>query len=158
MNCETWRAMERLCLEGRIRSIGVSNFKVRHLTRLIEQADIVPMVNQIELHPGLNQDETVSYCKEQHILVEAWGPLAQGKIFGNAEMQAIADRYGKNIAQIALRWILQRGILPLPKSVTRERIVSNAELFDFSLSPEDIKLIDRIRCEGSGSDPDTFRM
>ena len=71
MNRETWRAMERLCLEGRIRSIGVSNFKVRHLTRLIEQADIVPMVNQIELHPGLNQDETVSYCKEQHILVEA---------------------------------------------------------------------------------------
>ena len=158
MNRETWRAMERLCLEGRIRSIGVSNFKVRHLMRLIEQADIVPMVNQIELHPGLNQDETVSYCKEQHILVEAWGPLAQGKIFGNAEMQAIADRYGKNIAQIALRWILQRGILPLPKSVTRERIVSNAELFDFSLSPEDMKLIDRIRCEGSGSDPDTFRM
>ena len=158
MNRETWRAMERLCLEGRIRSIGVSNFKVRHLTRLIEQADIVPMVNQIELQPGLNQDETVSYCKEQHILVEAWGPLAQGKIFGNAEMQAIADRYGKNIAQIALRWILQRGILPLPKSVTRERIVSNAELFDFSLSPEDMKLIDRIRCEGSGSDPDTFRM
>ena len=73
-------------------------------------------------------------------------------------MQAIADRYGKNIAQIALRWILQRGILPLPKSVTRERIVSNAELFDFSLSPEDMKLIDRIRCEGSSSDPDTFRM
>ena len=154
----TWKAFEELYKAGRIRAIGVSNFKVRHLTRLIEQADIVPMVNQIELHPGLNQDETVSYCKEQHILVEAWGPLAQGKIFGNAEMQAIADRYGKNIAQIALRWILQRGILPLPKSVTRERIVSNAELFDFSLSPEDIKLIDRIRCEGSGSDPDTFRM
>ena len=157
-NQETWRALETLYLDGLVRAIGVSNFKVRHLTRLIEQADIVPMVNQIELHPGLNQDETVSYCKEQHILVEAWGPLAQGKIFGNAEMQAIADRYGKNIAQIALRWILQRGILPLPKSVTRERIVSNAELFDFSLSPEDIKLIDRIRCEGSGSDPDTFRM
>ena len=154
----TWKAFEELYKAGRIRAIGVSNFKVRHLTRLIEQADIVPMVNQIELHPGLNQDETVSYCKEQHILVEAWGPLAQGKIFGNAEMQAIADRYGKNIAQIALRWILQRGILPLPKSVTRERIVSNAELFDFSLSPEDMKLIDRIRCEGSGSDPDTFRM
>ena len=153
-----WEKMEKFNKEGRARSIGVSNFKVRHLTRLIEQADIVPMVNQIELHPGLNQDETVSYCKEQHILVEAWGPLAQGKIFGNAEMQAIADRYGKNIAQIALRWILQRGILPLPKSVTRERIVSNAELFDFSLSPEDMKLIDRIRCEGSGSDPDTFRM
>ena len=134
----------------------MSNFKVRHLTRLIEQADIVPMVNQIELHPGLNQDETVSYCKEQHILVEAWGPLAQGKIFGNAEMQAIADRYGKNIAQIALRWILQRGILPLPKSVNPARIQENANVFDFELEASDVQLIADLKgCVGYASDPDT---
>lgn len=156
-NLATWRAFEKLYKEGKIRAIGVSNFLPHHLESLMAKAEIQPMVDQIELHPSLNQEETVAFCKKHNILVEAWSPLASGKIFEVAEMKEIADKYEKNIAQVCLRWILQKGVLPLPKSITAGRIKENADIFDFEISPKDMELIDNIAtCEGSGTDPDNI--
>ncbi|MEG0295239.1 MAG: aldo/keto reductase [Clostridium sp.] len=154
---DTWRAMEKLYKEGKIKSIGVSNFKPHHLKPLIEKATITPMINQIELHPSHNQEDTVSFCKENNILVEAWGPLSRGKIFTVEEMQEIANKYNKSIAQVTLRWHIQNGILPLPKSVTPSRIKENLEVFDFELSKEDMNRISNIKgCVGTGIDPDNI--
>ena len=144
--------------QGEVRAIGVSNFKPRHLDALLEKADIAPMVDQIELHPGMPQDETVEYCRARDILVEAWGPLAQGRLFESVELDVLAAKHRKSVSQIVLRWHLQRGILPLPKSITPSRIVENAQLFDFELSSQEMNFITHIKCESSGLDPDTFRM
>ncbi len=157
MNLETWRAMEELYIEGRIRAIGVSNFMPKHLRPLMEKATILPMVNQIEIHPGFNQEDTVEYCKENGIVVEAWGPFSQGKLFESTVLNDLAKKYNKTIAQICLRWHLQRGILPLPKSVTPSRIVENTQIFDFELSAEDMDYISHIPIHRTGPDPDTFR-
>lgn len=154
---ETWRAMEQLSGQGRIRAIGVSNFKANHLDSLLQEAVILPMVDQIEIHPGLNQDPTVSYCKEHDIQVEAWGPLAQGALFRSDVLDNLAAKYNKTVAQISLRWILQRGIIPLPKSVTPSRIRENAEIFDFELSPDDMEYISELPTTGTKADPDVFR-
>jgi diketogulonate reductase-like aldo/keto reductase len=157
VNIETWRAFEELYKQGKIRAIGVSNFKPHHLQNILENCEIAPMVNQIEIHPGLNQDETVEFCKKHNILVEAWSPLSTGKIFEVKEIKDVADKYGKTIAQICIRWSLQKGNLPLPKSVTASRIAENAKVFDFELKEEDIKFIDNlINCGGSGMDPDNI--
>lgn len=157
VNIETWRAFEELYKQGKIRAIGVSNFKPNHLQNILENCEIAPMVNQIEIHPGLNQDETVEFCKKHNILVEAWSPLSTGKIFEVKEIKNVADKYGKTIAQICIRWSLQKGNLPLPKSVTASRIAENAKVFDFELKEEDIKFIDNlINCGGSGMDPDNI--
>ena len=157
VNRETWRAFEELYKQGKIRAIGVSNFKPHHLQNILENCEIAPMVNQIEIHPGLNQDETVEFCKKQNILVEAWSPLSTGKIFKVKEIKDVADKYGKTIAQVCIRWSLQKGNLPLPKSVTASRIAENVEVFDFELKEEDIKFIDNlINCGGSGMDPDNI--
>lgn len=131
--CETWKAFEKLYSEGKIRAIGVSNFKPHHLKVIFENCNIKPMVNQIELHPSHNQDETVKFCRNNNILVEAWGPLSTGRIFKVKEMQDIADKYSKSIAQITLRWHIQNEILPLPKSVTPSRIKENSMIFDFEI-------------------------
>ena len=153
--CETWKAFEKLYSEGKIRAIGVSNFKPHHLKVIFENCNIKPMVNQIELHPSHNQDETVKFCRNNNILVEAWGPLSTGRIFKVKEMQDIADKYSKSIAQITLRWHIQNEILPLPKSVTPSRIKENSMIFDFELLKEDMELIQNLKgCEGSGIDPD----
>jgi len=157
MNRETWRAMEKLYEDGRIRAIGVSNFTPKHLNSLMEKALIMPMVNQIEIHPGLNQEDTVDFCKEHKILVEAWGPFSQGKLFKSQILDDLVKKYNKTIAQICLRWHLQRGILPLPKSVTPERIIENTKIFDFELSEEDMDYISHISPMRTGPDPDTFR-
>lgn len=154
---DTWRAMEKLYKDKRIRSIGVSNFKPHHLKVLMESAEILPAVDQIEIHPGLNQDETVDYCKAHDILVEAWGPLGQGHLFKTNDLENLARKYNKTIAQICLRWHLQRGIIPLPKSVTPSRIEENTKIFDFELSPEDMHYISQIKDTHKGPDPDTFR-
>ena len=155
--CETWKAFEKLYSEGKIRAIGVSNFKPHHLKVIIENCNIKPMVNQIELHPSHNQDETVKFCRNNNILVEAWGPLSTGRIFKVKEMQDIADKYSKSIAQITLRWHIQNEILPLPKSVTPSRIKENSMIFDFELLKEDMELIQNLKgCEGSGIDPDNI--
>lgn len=155
--CETWKAFEKLYSEGKIRAIGVSNFKPHHLKVIFENCNIKPMVNQIELHPSHNQDETVKFCRNNNILVEAWGPLSTGRIFKVKEMQDIANKYNKSIAQITLRWHIQNEILPLPKSVTPNRIKENSMIFDFKLLKEDMELIQNLKgCEGSGIHPDNI--
>ena len=155
--CETWKAFEKLYSEGKIRAIVVSNFKPHHLKVIFENCNIKPMVNQIELHPSHNQDETVKFCRNNNILVEAWGPLSTGRIFKVKEMQDIANKYNKSIAQITLRWHIQNEILPLPKSVTPSRIKENSMIFDFELLKEDMELIQNLKgCEGSGVNPDNI--
>ena len=155
--CEPWKAFEKLYSDGKIRAIGVSNFKPHHLKVIFENCNIKPMVNQIELHPSHNQDETVKFCRNNNILVEAWGPLSTGRIFKVKEMQDIANKYNKSIAQITLRWHIQNEILPLPKSVTPSRIKENSMIFDFELLKEDMELIQNLKgCEGSGVNPDNI--
>ena len=155
MNRETWRAFEKLYRDERIRAIGVSNFMPHHLDSLMETATLAPMVDQSEIHPGRNQNDAVDYCKARDIVVEAWGPFSQGHLFKTSELDAIAAKYGKTTAQICLRWHLQRGILPLPKSVTPERIVENTKLFDFELTHAEMEFIDHIKGPaGVGADPD----
>lgn len=138
LNRETWKAFEEFYTAGRIRAIGVSNFQPLHLEQLLDAAQVAPMVNQIEFHPGFTQPETVAYCQAHNILVEAWSPLGNGSIFQVPEAQALAEKYGKTVAQIALRFCVQQGVLPLPKSTTPARIQENAEVFDFELSDSDL--------------------
>lgn len=154
-NAETWKAFEELYEAGKIRAIGLSNFRQHHIDELMKTAKIAPMADQIRLCPGDTQDGLVSYCKERNILLEAYSPLGTGKIFAVPEMQEIAARYGKSIAQICIRWSLQNGFLPLPKSVTPERIKENLDVFGFELSDSDIKTIAGLTgCVGIGRDPD----
>lgn len=155
-NAETWRAMEELYQAGKIKAIGVSNFLPHHFEELKKTATIFPMVNQIFLAPGELQKEVVSYCQEHNVLLEAYSPLGTGKIFDVPEMQELSDKYGKTIAQIAIRWSLQHGFLPLPKSVTPSRIEENLAVFDFELSDEDMQRIDQLDgVVGKTTNPDT---
>ena len=155
-NAETWKAFEELYHAGKIRAIGISNFRQHHIDELLKTAEISPMVNQIRLCPGDTQDDLVNYCRKRNILLEAYSPLGTGQIFKVAEMQALAEKYQKNIAQICIRWSLQNGFLPLPKSVTAERMRENVDVFGFELSDEDISLIAGLRgCVGLSKDPDT---
>lgn len=157
-NAGSWKAFEELYQAGRIRAIGVSNFRPHHLSALMETAKVTPMVNQIRLCPGDVHLETVDFCAKLGILLEAYSPLGLGRIMDVASVQEIAQRHGKSAAQVALRWSLQKGFLPLPKSVTPERIRQNAELFDFALSDADMAAIDSVEpgiC-GSWRDPDTI--
>lgn len=154
-NAQSWRAFEELYEAGKIRALGLSNFMPHHIEALLKTAKIKPMLNQIKLHPGLLQAQAVEYCKKHDILLEAWSPLASGKIFENEQMKALSAKYNKSIAQICVRWCLEKGFLPLPKSVTAARIEENADVFDFTLSPEDVALLDTIKVEGSEvPDPD----
>lgn len=137
----TWKAFEELYKAGRIRAIGVSNFMPHHIETLMETAEIMPMVNQLKLCPGITQPETVAYCKAHGIVVEAYSPFGTGGIFQSAEMKALAEKYGKSIGQICLRWSMQMGYLPLPKSGNAARIKENAEIFDFSLEEADVRMI-----------------
>ena len=155
-NAESWKAMEKLYEEGRIRAIGVSNFRPHHLEALAQTANVKPMVNQIRLCPGDTQDEVVDYCRKQGMLLEAYSPLGVGRIFEVPEMQKLAEKYGRSIAQVCIRWSLQRGYLPLPKSVTPSRIQENLRVFDFELEAADVQLIADLKgCVGYESDPDT---
>ncbi len=152
-NSETWRALEDLYKAGRIKAIGVSNFKQHHIESL--NATIAPMVNQIEFHPGFMQEETVAYCVANNILIEAWAPLGTGVMLANEDLKAIADKYNKSVAHLCIRWCLQHGTLPLPKSVTPSRIEDNTKVFDFVISDEDMATIDALPyIGGSGLDPD----
>ncbi|WP_298530160.1 aldo/keto reductase [uncultured Ruminococcus sp.] len=156
-NAETWKAFEELYRAGKIRAIGVSNFRQHHIDEIMKTAEIAPMVNQIRLCPGETQDGLVAYCKECNILLEAYSPLGTGQIFKVPEMQALAEKYQKSIAQICIRWSLQMGFLPLPKSVTAERIRENMDVFGFELSEDDVKLIAGLTgCVGLSKDPDTI--
>jgi diketogulonate reductase-like aldo/keto reductase len=155
-NAGTWKAFEELYRAGKTRAIGVSNFHERHIEPLLKTAAIPPQVNQIRLCPGDTQDEVVAYCRKKNILLEAYSPLGVGEIFKVPQMRRLAEKYGKSIAQICIRWSLQMGFLPLPKSITPERIRENAQVFDFELSEDDVKLIAGLKgCVGYSADPDT---
>ena len=156
INAETWRALEELYEEGKIKAIGVSNFMTHHLEALLETARIVPMVNQIEFHPGFTQDRVVEFCKEKGIAVEAWSPIGSGRLLENELLTNIAKKYNKSVAQICIRFCLQNDIIPLPKSVTSSRIKENIDIFDFNISDDDMKLIANMElCGYSGFDPDS---
>ena len=154
---ETWKAMEGLYAGGRVKAIGVSNFQTHHLQRLFDEADIVPAVNQIEIHPYLTQDELREFDAAHGIATEAWSPIAQGKVLDDAAITAIAERVGRTPAQVVLRWHIQRGEIVFPKSVTRSRVEENFALFDFELSADDVAAITALnRDERTGPDPDVF--
>ncbi|MBD3948935.1 aldo/keto reductase [Tuanshanicoccus lijuaniae] len=142
-NAESWRAMEDLYDAGKIRAIGVSNFMVHHLESLKEQARVQPMVNQILLAPGLLQQEVVDYCKANNIVLEAYSPFGSGKLFNNEVVAAMAERYQRSAAQIALRWSLDHGFVPLPRSSSAENIENNLKV-DFELAQEDRKILDTL--------------
>lgn len=145
LNAETWQAFEKLYKEKKIKAIGVSNFKTEHLKSLMNNAKIQPMINQLEIHPCHNQTETVNFCKQNNIIVEAWSPLMRGKALDFPELIEISEKHSKSVAQICLRWELQHNILPIPKSVTPERIKENSQIFDFELSDTEMEIIDNIK-------------
>jgi 2,5-diketo-D-gluconate reductase A len=154
---ETWKAMEEIYASGRCRAIGVSNFQAHHLRRLFSQAQVRPAVNQIEVHPYLTQEELRAFDADHEVVTEAWSPIAQGKVLGDPVVQRVAERYSRTPAQVVLRWHVQRGDVVFPKSVSRERMQQNFELFDFELDGEamgDLTALDR--GERTGPDPDTF--
>ncbi len=154
---DTWKALETLYNEGRVKAIGVSNFMKHHLLDIIQHCTIDPMVNQVECHPFLVQQDLYDFCEEYQIQYEAWSPLMQGKLFHNEELIMLSHKYKKTVAQIVLRWHLQKGVVAIPKSVQQDRIEENAHLFDFELLPRDMALINALD-EGKrvGPDPDHF--
>jgi 2,5-diketo-D-gluconate reductase A len=154
---ETWKAMEEIYASGRVRAIGVSNFKEHHLRRLFAETEVRPAVNQIEVHPYLAQDDLRAFDADHEIVTEAWSPIAQGKVLDDPAITAIADQLGRTPAQVVLRWHIQRGDVVFPKSVTRERIEQNFALFDFELDTGQMATITGLdRGERTGPDPDTF--
>ena len=154
---ETWKALEQLYKEERVRAIGVSNFLQNHLEDLLPSVEIVPMVNQMEFHPYLVQQDLIDFCTSKNIQYEAWSPLMQGHIFELDMMKDLASKYNKTIAQVVLRWDLQKGVITIPKSSKPERIKANANLFDFELSDEDVQLLDSLeKGKRFGPDPDNF--
>ena len=153
-NAATWKAMEEAYRAGKVRAIGVSNFMIHHLEALLETADIKPHVNQVLLAPGCPQEDLVSFCRQHEILLEAYSPLGTGSIFDNPVVQNLAAKYGKSIAQVALRWSLQKGFLPLPKSVTPNNIEANLQIFDFELSADDVDKLDKLEGIKSQKNPD----
>lgn len=157
LSLETWKAMEELYDQGRIRAIGVSNFLLHHLEHLLRHVRIKPMVNQYEFHPRLIQPDLLKFCQENQIQPEAWRPIMEGKVNEIPLFQSLSQKYRKSPVQIVLRWDIQKGIVTIPKSVTPERIIHNAEIFDFELSVEDIAQIDRLdKHARMGADPDNF--
>ncbi|MCV4232906.1 aldo/keto reductase [Virgibacillus sp. LDC1] len=138
-----WRAMEDLYREGKIKAIGVSNFLPDRLMDLIVHNKIVPAVNQVETHPFYQQIENTAFMKEQGVQHQSWGPLAEGRnnMFGNEVLTSIAEKYNKSVAQVVLRWLVQREVVVIPKSVRKERIVENFNIFDFALNADDIEQI-----------------
>ena len=142
LNSETWKAFEYLYRTGKVKAIGVCNFKIGHLEELKKTAEIMPMVNQVEIHPQSSKNDMLSYCEENNIQLVAWSPIMRGKLFSNKLMIDLSEKYKKTIAQIILRWHVQRGIIPIPKSSNEERIKENLSIFDFELSNDDMNTID----------------
>ena len=156
-NADTWRAMEEAQKAGKLRTIGVSNFRPKHLDALLKTATVTPQVNQIFLNPSDLQPEVVAYNDAHDILSEAYSPLGTGKIFAVDELKTMSEKYSKTVAQVVLRWSLQHGFLPLPKSVHEARIIENTKLFDFEIDEADMKTIDGLRgVAGLATDPDTI--
>ena len=154
---ETWKALEHLYHEGRVRAIGLSNFMIHHLKDVLEVAAVTPMVNQMEFHPYLLRNELRAFCRQHNIQYEAWSPLMQGKAFDLPELKALAAKYDRTIAQVLLRWDLEKGVATIPKSTKQHRIVANSEIFDFELTSEDIAQLNALaRDQRFGPDPDNF--
>ncbi|MBD3859418.1 aldo/keto reductase [Bacillus sp. 28A-2] len=154
---DTWRALEKLYKDGKVRAIGVSNFYIQHLEELLKDAEVVPAVNQVEFHPKLTLVELRQYAKEKGIQIEAWSPLMQGKLLDHDVLKDIATRYNKSVAQVILRWDLQSGVVTIPKSINEERIKQNADIFDFELSQEHMEKINALNNnERVGSNPETM--
>jgi methylglyoxal/glyoxal reductase len=154
---EAWRALETLYKKGRVKAIGVSNFQVHHLEKVMKDAEIKPMVNQVEYHPRLTQQEVKSFCDNNGIQFEAWSPLMQGQLFDNPLLQELANKYNKTVAQVILRWDIQNGVITIPKSTKEHRIIENSTIFDFELTKEDINRIsDLNENHRVGPDPDNI--
>ncbi|MER7013209.1 aldo/keto reductase [Saccharopolyspora sp. NPDC000359] len=155
---DTWKAFQKLHADGRAKAIGVSNFQIPHLRRLFEETDVVPAVNQVELHPNLPQADLRAFHAEHGIATEAWSPLGQGKgLLEDATLASLAEKYGKSPAQVVLRWHLQLGNITIPKSVTPSRIKENIEVFDFELADDDVAAITALETGiRVGPDPDAF--
>jgi len=154
---DAWRALEQLYKDGRVKAIGVSNFQIHHLEDVLKHAEIKPMVNQVEYHPRLTQKALQAFCKEQGIQLEAWSPLMQGQLLDNPVIKEIATRHNKSIAQIIIRWDLQNGVVTIPKSIKEQRIVENADVFQFELTADEMKQIDALNEDlRVGPDPDNF--
>lgn len=154
---DTWRALEHLYRQKKVRAIGVSNFMQHHLEDLLEDAQVVPMVNQMEFHPFLVQQELIDFCTKKEIQYEAWSPMMQGRVFKMEEFRQLAQKYNKTIAQIVLRWNLQKGVVTIPKSSKKERIMANAAIFDFELDNKDVAFLDGMhKGKRFGPDPNNF--
>ncbi len=157
LNKDTWRAMEKLYKEKRIRAIGVSNFHIHHLEDLFTTCEIKPVVNQIEFHPRLVQPHLLDFCRKHQIQFEAWSPLMQGKIFDIILLKELSVKYQRSISQIVLRWDIQMGVVTIPKSTHPERIKENMGIFDFEINDEDMRAITALdKGQRVGSDPDNF--
>jgi len=154
---ETWKALIQLQQEGRVRSIGVSNFHQEHLTRIIDATGVVPVINQVELHPHFQQRALRAFHAKHQIQTEAWSPLGQGKVIADPRIKVIADKYRKSPAQIILRWHMQEGLVAIPKSITPSRIIENFQVFDFKLDDGDMKVMSSLDDENGrvGPNPDT---
>lgn len=156
---DTWKALEKLYKDGRVRAIGVSNFQIHHLEDLMSDCEIKPMVNQVEFHPHLTQKELLAFCKKEGIQMEAWSPLKQGQLLNEPVLVDIAHKNNKSVAQVILRWDLQSEVVTIPKSIKEHRIIENASIFDFELTKEDMEKIDALNQDSrAGSHPDKMRV
>ncbi|QFF99271.1 aldo/keto reductase [Psychrobacillus glaciei] len=154
---ESWRALEDLYTAGKIKAIGVCNFNVSHLQDLLKTARVIPVINQVEFHPHLQQEVLLAFCKEHNMQLEAWAPLMQGGLLEDPTIAKIAEKYGKSNAQVILRWDIQNGVVTIPKSVRKERMVQNADIFDFILTDEELQVINEMNLEKRvGPDPAEF--
>ncbi|WP_425412017.1 aldo/keto reductase [Lysinibacillus contaminans] len=154
---ESWRALEDLYKEDKIKAIGVCNFNISHLQDLLKTARVTPVINQVEFHPRLQQLALRSFCKEHNIQLEAWAPLMQGGLLEDHTIAKIAEKYGKSNAQVILRWDIQNGVVTIPKSVRKERMIQNADIFDFSLTDEELQVINAMNLDKRvGPDPSEF--
>lgn len=154
---ETWKAFEKLYKDGHVRAIGVSNFNIHHLEDILADCEFVPTVNQVELHPQLNQADLRKFCEDKNIRLEAWSPLMRGQVLDDPTITRIAEQHGKTPAQVVLRWDLQHGVITIPKSVHEHRIKENADIFDFTLTAEEIAVIDSLNTGTRvGPNPDDF--
>lgn len=159
INNETWKAFEYLYETGLVGAIGVCNFKTSQLEEILKSAKIKPMVNQIEFHPGFMQKEILDYCNEKEILVSAWSPLGTGKLLKFEILNEIAQKYNRSVAQLCIKWCLQNGTLPLPKSKDKERMIENLSVDDFEISKEDMETINKLPyLVGSGLDSETITL
>lgn len=154
---DAWDVLQELYAKGRVKAIGVSNFMVKHLENLLSGVDVIPAVNQIEYHPHLQQPELLEFCRQKKIQVEAWSPLMQGEIFTVKEISDLAEKYGKSAAQIVLSWNIQNGVVTIPKSSHKERIIDNANIFGFELAEQDMAILNSLDIgRRVGPDPYTF--